>query len=87
MNRQAVDRDLRTAQTRALEHLVRSCGARVEALPADIETEFADAFSIWSAMVAAAKQPSFRYCPERNVPRNESLLTCALACASPTSPR
>ena len=57
---QAVDADLRVAQARVLEHLTRVCGMRHESFPSALHSEFRDAFAIWSAMIATAKQPSFR---------------------------
>lgn len=56
--------DLRAAQARALDHLVRVRGMRLTPFPADVHAEFVDAFAIWSAMVGSAKQPSFRYPPQ-----------------------
>ena len=53
--------ELKSAQKRAFDYLVRQFGMRVEPFPDELKADLNDAFSIWSAMVSSADQPTFAY--------------------------
>jgi len=58
---QSVAPELKSAQKRAFDYLVRQFGMRVEPFPDELQADLNDAFSIWSAMVSSADQPTFAY--------------------------